>query len=212
MRSGRRGLGCNPDIFLNICAWGHSNGSAVMAKHAPAHQTRGRGRASHRRAKNYQLWLEMLLPIMMMCNLLSTKRPCMQTHTRTRTHFLLYILVMLVQSAAGECGFYANERGVEGVAGDEGTRWNKSPLHDNAQSIRSATPLTPFLLLPFSLHLLHLPSPPLLLFERIVQISFLNYLLSPISLIFWHLLFRLLLNFINRNFVKRHSLFLHDGN
>lgn len=38
--------------------------------------------------------------------------PCMQTHT----NFLLYILVssVPVQSEAGECAFYANERGVEG--------------------------------------------------------------------------------------------------
>lgn len=33
VRSGRRGLGCNLDIFLNICAWGHSNGSPLMGKH-----------------------------------------------------------------------------------------------------------------------------------------------------------------------------------
>ncbi len=37
VRSGRRGLGCNLDIFLNICAWGHSNGSPLMDKHTHKH-------------------------------------------------------------------------------------------------------------------------------------------------------------------------------
>lgn len=69
--SGWRGLGCNLGIFLNICAWGHSNGSPLMDKHTHEHThthiTRGGRRASRR--KDYLLWLEMPLLIMMMCNL-----------------------------------------------------------------------------------------------------------------------------------------------
>ncbi len=72
-----------------------------------------------------------------------------------------------------------------GVAGDEGTRWNKSPLHDNAQSIRSVTPLLLILLSdalsssPFP-HLLYLSSPLL------ISLIFLS---SPYSRLL-HTLFR----------------------
>lgn len=57
---------------------------------------------------------------MMMCSLPAPltgvcMRPQSVVHANTHTHALLYILVslVLVQSAAGECGFYANERRVE---------------------------------------------------------------------------------------------------
>ncbi len=68
---------------------------------------------------------KMLLLIMMRCNLpgpiedVSAQSAHTHTHTYTPTHtlFLLYFLVLSVpvQSAAGECGFYANERRVEGL-------------------------------------------------------------------------------------------------
>lgn len=87
-----------------------------------------------------------------------------------------------------------------GVAGDEGTRWNKSPLHDNAQSIRSVTPLLLILLSdalsssPFPL-LLYLSSPllvlfllnPLLLFPSSSSFTILSLTISPRFNFFFHL-------------------------
>lgn len=103
---------------------------------------------------------------MMMCNLLEPpwvreRVHAAPVHANTQTHFLLYILVpsVPVQSAVGERGFYANERGVVGskrMRDRTGINLHFMIACDQSDSRHSSSSSLRFFF--FCLLLLHLPS------------------------------------------------------